>query len=284
MKLVRWGEAGNEKPGVIDLHQQIRDASQLVSDWHAETLTVGNLQRLQTTSLDLLPVVPATTRLGPCVAQPGKIVCVGLNYRDHAAEAGMALPAEPILFLKVTSAITGPNDPIVIPPLASKVDWEVELGVVIGQHGRNLTQREALQHVAGYCVFNDVSERAWQIERGGQWDKGKNADTFAPLGPYLVTRDEIDDVQNLELWLEVDGVRRQHSNTREMVFGVAELVAYISQFMSLHPGDIIATGTPAGVGMGFKPPVYLTPGQQIRLGISGLGEQQNRLIAAGTAQ
>lgn len=284
MKLVRWGEAGKEKPGVIDPHQQIRDASQLVSDWHAETLTVENLQRLQTTSLDLLPVVPATPRLGPCVAQPGKIVCVGLNYRDHAAEAGMALPAEPILFLKVTSAITGPNDPIVIPPLASKVDWEVELGVVIGQHGRNLTQREALQHVAGYCVFNDVSERAWQIERGGQWDKGKNADTFAPLGPYLVTRDEIDDVQNLELWLEVDGVRRQHSNTREMVFGVAELVAYISQFMSLHPGDIIATGTPAGVGMGFKPPVYLTPGQQIRLGISGLGEQQNRLIAAGTAQ
>ncbi|OON39826.1 hypothetical protein BTJ39_12400 [Izhakiella australiensis] len=283
MKLVRWGERGNEKAGIIDQRQQARDVSHLVADWRGDTITAENLQRLRATAVDSLPLLPDDTRLGPCVAQPGKIICVGLNYRDHAREAGMDLPAEPILFLKVTSAITGPNDAIEIPPQANKVDWEVELGVVIGRHGRNLRQEDALRHVAGYCIVNDVSERAWQIERGGQWDKGKNADTFAPLGPWLVTADEIADVQNLSLWLEVDGVRRQDSNTREMVFGVAGLVAYISQFMSLHPGDIIATGTPAGVGMGFKPPVYLKPGQRVRLGISGLGEQHNAIIAAADA-
>lgn len=284
MKLVRWGKPGEEKPGVIDHQQQIRDLSQIVDDWCGEALAAESLQRLQTLSLDALPLVADKTRIGPCVAQPGKIICVGLNYRDHAREAGMALPNEPILFLKATSAITGPNDPIEIPPAAEKVDWEVELGVVIGQSGRYLTKDTALEHVAGYCIVNDVSERAWQIERGGQWDKGKSADTFAPLGPYLVTRDEVTDVQNLSLWLEVDGVRRQESNTSEMIFGVAELVAYVSQFMSLQPGDIIATGTPAGVGMGFKPPVYLHAGQHIRLGISGLGEQHNIAVAAGTVR
>ena len=284
MKLVRWGDVGNEKPGIVDLHQQVRDISHIVHDWQGAALSDENLQRLKTVDLDSLPLIPEGSRIGPCVANPGKIICVGLNYRDHAAEANMTLPTEPILFLKVTSAITGPNDQIHIPLQATKVDWEVELGVVIGKHGRNLSQDEALQHVAGYCVVNDVSERAWQIERGGQWDKGKNADTFAPLGPWLVTRDEIADVQNLPLWLEVDGVRRQDSNTKEMVFGVTELVSYISQFMSLHPGDIIATGTPAGVGMGFKPPVYLKAGQQIRLGIEGLGEQCNTVINASDAR
>ncbi|MFT4463849.1 MAG: fumarylacetoacetate hydrolase family protein [Sodalis sp. (in: enterobacteria)] len=284
MKLVRWGEPGHEKPGVLDEEQQIRDVSGIVDDWHGQRLSDDSLQRLRSLSLSRLPQVSPGTRLGPCVARPGKIVCVGLNYRDHAHEAGMmALPQEPILFLKVTSAITGPQDPIEIPPGASKVDWEVELGVVIGWHGRYLTQAQVLDHVAGYCVLNDISERAWQIERGGQWDKGKCADTFAPLGPYLVTRDDIIDEQNLALWLEVDGVRRQESNTGEMIFGVAQLVAYISQFMSLQPGDIIATGTPAGVGMGFTPPVYLRPGQTLRLGIDGLGEQYNVTVAAARA-
>ncbi|MGP4140187.1 fumarylacetoacetate hydrolase family protein [Sodalis praecaptivus] len=277
---MRWGEPGHEKPGVLDEEQQIRDVSGIVDDWHGQGLSDDSLQRLRSLSWSGLPQVSPGTRLGPCVARPGKIVCVGLNYRDHAHEAGMALPQEPILFLKVTSAITGPQDPIEIPPGASKVDWEVELGVVIGRHARYLTQAQALDYVAGYCVLNDISERAWQIERGGQWDKGKCADTFAPLGPYLVTRDDIIDAQNLALWLEVDGVRRQESNTGEMIFGVAQLVAYISQFMSLQPGDIIATGTPAGVGMGFTPPVYLRPGQTLRLGIDGLGEQCNVTVAA----
>src|SRR5690606_13194410 len=227
-----------------------------------------------------LPLAPEDARLGPCIGGVGKVVCIGLNYRDHAREAKLAEPAEPIIFFKATSSIVGPNDPIQIPPGAGKVDWEVELGLVIGEPATRMSRDRALEPVAGYCVVNDVSERSWQMERGGQWDKGKSADTFAPLGPWLVTRDEIEDAQHLALWLEVDGVRRQNGNTANMIFGVAEIVAYVSQFMSLQPGDVIATGTPAGVGMGFQPPVYLRPGQTLRLGIDGLGEQHNRVVPA----
>ena len=283
MKLFRWGAAGNEHPGMIDPQGRRRDLSGRVDDWRGAALHPDNMRRLAGIPPEELPLLGERERLGPCVAQVGKIICVGLNYRDHAAEAGMDLPKEPILFLKAVSAITGPADPVEIPPGALKVDWEVELGVVIGKGGRYLGRNQAMAHVAGYCVVNDVSERAYQLERGGQWDKGKCADTFAPLGPYLVTADEIADVQNLPLWLEVDGVRRQNGNTRDMIFGVAELVAYISQFMSLQAGDIIATGTPAGVGMGFRPPVYLESGQHIRAGIEGLGEQHNPVVTAGKA-
>ncbi|WP_410014456.1 fumarylacetoacetate hydrolase family protein [Sodalis sp. C49] len=281
MKIFRWGDDGRERPGMIDRQGERRDLGGVIDDWRGAALSSGQLRRLHGLDARTLPRVPAQARLGPCIAGVGKIICVGLNYRDHAREAGMALPTEPILFLKAASAITGPFDAIEIPPGAAKVDWEVELGIVIGQDGRYLEPGRVMEHVAGYCLFNDVSERAYQLERGGQWDKGKCADTFAPLGPYLVTPDEITDVQDLPLWLEVDGVRRQDGSTRDMIFGVAELLAYVSRFMSLQAGDIIATGTPAGVGMGLRPPVYLAPGQRVRAGIGGLGEQDNPVVAAG---
>jgi len=280
MKLVRWGKRGEERPGLVGKDGQVRDLSAVVTDITSSTLSAATLARIAGMKCAELPLAPEDARLGPCIGGVGKVVCIGLNYRDHAREAKLAEPAEPIIFFKATSSIVGPNDPIQIPPGAGKVDWEVELGVVIGEPATRISRDRALEHVAGYCVVNDVSERSWQMERGGQWDKGKSADTFAPLGPWLVTRDEIEDAQHLALWLEVDGVRRQNGNTANMIFGVAEIVAYVSQFMSLQPGDVIATGTPAGVGMGFQPPVYLRPGQTLRLGIDGLGEQHNRVVPA----
>ncbi|WP_020201523.1 fumarylacetoacetate hydrolase family protein [Cupriavidus sp. WS] len=283
MKLVRWGQPGAEKPGVLDNEGQVRSLVGVVDDWHGAALADDSLARVAALDPRTLPAVAPGERLGPCVGAVGKLVCVGLNYTDHAKEANMAAPKEPILFLKATSSINGPFDPVEIPRDAQKVDWEVELGIVIGKTARYVTKEDALAHVAGYCVVNDVSERAFQLERGGQWDKGKAADTFGPLGPWLVTADEVPDPQALALWLEVDGVRRQDGSTRDMIFGAAELVSYISQFMSLQPGDVIATGTPAGVGMGLKPPVYLQPGQTMTVGIAGLGEQRSTVVAFGAA-
>ena len=278
MKLFRHGSAGHERPGLVDAAGTLHDLGGVVADIAGETLTPG-LAALDPVSL---PLVPAGARLGPCVGHTGKFICVGLNYADHAAESGMDVPAEPVLFFKATSAICGPNDDIVIPRGALKTDWEVELGVVIGRAARYVGAADALDHVAGYCVVNDLSERGFQLERGGQWVKGKSCDTFGPIGPWLVTRDEVADPQELDIWLEVDGVRHQNGNTRTMIFGVAEIVSYISQFMSLQPGDIISTGTPPGVGLGMKPePVYLRAGQQMRLGIEGLGEQKQRTVAEG---
>ncbi|WP_116142081.1 fumarylacetoacetate hydrolase family protein [Trinickia diaoshuihuensis] len=281
MKLVRFGVPGEERPGIVDPRGHIRDLSGHIADVARNTLSEATLRRLAELDIEALPVVPHGTRLGACVGQVGKMICVGLNYSDHAAESNMAVPTEPVLFMKATSAIVGPYDDVQIPPHAEKVDWEVELGVVIGREARYVTRERALEYVAGYCVVNDISERAYQLERGGQWDKGKGCDTFGPLGPWLVTRDEIPDPQALRLWLEVDGKRYQDGNTRTMIFDVATLVSYISQFMSLQPGDVISTGTPPGVGMGQKPaPIYLRAGQTMRLGIEGLGQQQQRVVAA----
>jgi len=280
MKLLRYGDPGREKPGVLDAMGRLRDLSRHVGDIRGTALLREEIDRLRALDVSLLPEVAGTPRVGPCVGQVGKLVGVGLNYRDHAMESGMALPAEPVLFLKATSAICGAGDDVEIPPGAEKTDWEVELGVVIGKSARYVSQEQALDHVAGYCVVNDISERSFQLERGGQWDKGKGCDTFAPIGPWLVTADEVPDPQNLGLWLEVDGQRLQDGNTRDMIFGVAHLVSYISRFMSLQPGDIITTGTPSGVGLGRKPPRYLRPGQTMRLGVTGLGEQVQHTVAA----
>jgi ureidoglycolate lyase len=281
MKLVRYGPAGAEKPGLVDTNGRLRDLSGIVDDVAGETLTPAGLEKLRSIKTSTLPEVRNSERIGPCVGKVGKFICVGLNYADHAKESGAEPPKEPVLFMKATSAICGPNDDVVIPRNSKKTDWEVELGVVIGQQTRYVEKTNALRHVAGYCVINDLSEREFQLERGGQWVKGKSADTFGPTGPWLVTRDEIPDPQNLALWLEVDGHRYQNGTTATMIFGVAHLVSYISQFMSLQAGDIISTGTPAGVGLGQKPqPIYLRPGQTMRLGIAGLGEQKQRLVAA----
>jgi 2-keto-4-pentenoate hydratase/2-oxohepta-3-ene-1,7-dioic acid hydratase in catechol pathway len=280
MKLLRVGDAGREIPAALDATGRLRDLSRSVRDIDPGILGEDVLDRLRGLDLTALPEIAGSLRNGPCVAGIRKIVCVGLNYRDHALEAALPIPAEPVLFLKATSAIVGPDDEVEIPRGAEKVDWEVELGVIIGTTCKYCPVARALEHVAGYCIVNDLSERAYQLERGGQWDKGKSCDTFAPIGPWLVTRDEIGDPQNLDIWLEVDGRRVQHSNTRAMIFPVAELVSYISRFMTLQPGDVISTGTPAGVGLGHKPPVYLQPGQVMRLGIAGLGTQQQRAVAA----
>lgn len=281
MKLVRYGAVGRERPGVLDAEGYIRDLTSEIGDIAGEALLPEALDRLNGIDVERLPLVEGQPRLGPCVGHVGKLVCIGLNYSDHAREANIALPAEPIVFLKATSAICGPYDDVQIPPGAEKVDWEVELGIVIGQPARYLSKERALEHVAGYCIVNDVSERSYQLERGGQWDKGKCCDTFAPLGPWMVTRDEVSDAQALNMWLEVDGHRYQTGNTRTMIFDVPTIVAYVSQFMSLQPGDVISTGTPPGVGMGQKPfPIFLRAGQTVHLGITGLGEQCQRLIAA----
>jgi 2-keto-4-pentenoate hydratase/2-oxohepta-3-ene-1,7-dioic acid hydratase in catechol pathway len=280
MKLVRYGDAGRERPALIDEAGGLRDLSGLVPDISGETLLPHNLDRLRNVDPASLPRIDDSLRIGPCVGAVGKFVCVGLNYSDHAAESGLPVPSEPVLFMKATSAICGPNDNVEIPRGSEKTDWEVELGIVIGKPTKYVSEADALSHVAGYCVVNDVSERAFQIERGGQWDKGKGCDTFGPIGPWLVTTDEIPDPQDLHMWLEVDGKRYQDGSTRTMIFGVAHLVSYISQFMSLQPGDIISTGTPPGVGLGQKPPVYLKPGQTMRLGIQGLGEQTQTTISA----
>jgi ureidoglycolate lyase/2,4-diketo-3-deoxy-L-fuconate hydrolase len=280
MKFIRYGAPGEERPGVLDADNRIRDLSTEVSDIGGATLLPQSIQTLQRLAVDRLPLLEKAERIAPCVGNVGKIVCVGLNYGDHAAESNMPIPTEPVLFLKAASAVVGPNDDVEIPPGAQKVDWEVELGVVIGKPGRYIHVDRALEHVAGYCVINDVSERSYQLERGGQWDKGKSCDTFAPIGPWLVTRDEVADPQCLDLWLEVDGRRFQNGNTRTMIFSVAHVVSYISQFMSLDSGDLISTGTPPGVGLGQNPPTYLKAGQVMRLGISGLGVQQQRTVPA----
>jgi 2-keto-4-pentenoate hydratase/2-oxohepta-3-ene-1,7-dioic acid hydratase in catechol pathway len=280
MKLLRVGEPGHERPALLDPAGRLRDLSRVIPDVGGEALLPANLAALRALDAAQLPLIEGTPRMGACVGSVGKIVCVGLNYRDHAAEANMAIPSEPILFLKPTSTIIGANDDVEIPLGSAKTDWEVELGVVIGKPGKYVAPARALDHVAGYCVVNDVSERSFQLERGGQWDKGKGCDTFAPIGPWLVTADEVPDPQALDLWLEVDGHRYQNGNTRTMIFGVAHLVSYISHFMSLRSGDVIATGTPPGVGMGQKPPRFLKLGESVRLGISGLGVQTQRMVAA----
>lgn len=279
MKLLRYGEIGQERPALLDANGQIRDLSGAVDDIAEDTLTPEGLARLEEIDPETLPLVEGEPRIGACVGHVGKLICVGLNYADHAAEAGMDLPPEPILFMKATSSICGPNDDIRIPRGSEKTDWEVELGIVIGKEARYLEPEDAMDHVAGYCVVNDISERAFQIERAGQWVKGKSADTFGPIGPWMVTRDEVADPQDLGLWLSVDGQKYQDGTTRTMVFGVAHLVHYISQFMSLQPGDIIATGTPPGVGMGQTPQTFLRAGQVMELGIEGLGQQRQRTIA-----
>ena len=281
MKLLRYGEKGSEKPGLLDADNQIRDLSAHVPDIAGLALSPESLATLAAIDPSSLPIVAGKPRIGACVGQVGKFVCIGLNYADHAAESNMEVPKEPIIFNKWTSAICGPNDNIEIPRGSKKTDWEVELGVVIGKGGRNIDEANAMEHVAGYCVINDVSEREWQLERGGTWDKGKGFDTFGPLGPWLVTRDEITDPHALDLWLDVDGHRYQQGNTRTLIFNVPQLIAYLSRCMSLQPGDVISTGTPPGVGLGIKPqPVFLRPGQTIRLGLAGLGEQQQVTVQA----
>lgn len=281
MKLLRYGPAGAEKPGVLDPEGRIRDISALTADIDGKFLASAAVAQLAAMDLATLPLVAGQPRLGACVGQIGKFICIGLNYADHAAESNMPIPQEPVVFNKWTSAVVGPNDDVKIPRGSVKTDWEVELGIVIGKTASYIDANQAMEHVAGYCVVNDVSEREYQIERGGTWDKGKGCDTFGPTGPWLVTRDEVPDPHQLRLWLEVDGHRYQDGSTSTMIFKVPEIIAYLSRFMTLHPGDVISTGTPPGVGMGIKPaPVYLRAGQTMRLGIDGLGEQQQRVIAA----
>ena len=281
MKLVRYGKPGAEKPGILDQDGTIRSLEGVVADIAGDALSDAGLAKIRGADRSSLPKVPDGVRFGPCVAGTGKFICVGLNYADHAAESGAAVPPEPVLFMKATSAIVGPNDQVKIPRTSVKTDWEVELGVVIGTTASYVSEAQAMDHVAGYCVVNDVSERAFQAERAGQWTKGKSCDTFGPTGPWLVTRDEVPDPQNLHMWLDVDGHRYQNGSTKTMVYGVRHLVHYISQFMTLYPGDIISTGTPPGVGLGQKPePVYLKLGQVMRLGIEGLGEQRQELVQA----
>ncbi|MDR7223980.1 fumarylacetoacetate hydrolase family protein [Aminobacter aminovorans] len=284
MKLLRYGPKGNEKPGILDTSGRVRDLSGIVDDIAGDVLTPEGLARLRVVNFETLPLVAGTPqqdlRLGACVGRIGKFICIGLNYADHAAETGAAIPAEPIVFNKWTSAIVGPDDDVEIPRNSVKTDWEVELGVVIGKPGRYIDEADAMSHVAGYCVINDVSEREFQTERGGTWDKGKGCDTFGPTGPWMVTADEIADPQNLKMWLEVDDKRFQDGSTKTMIFSVQQVVSYLSRFMSLQSGDVISTGTPPGVGLGQKPPVYLKAGQTMTLGIEGLGTQKQRVVAA----
>jgi 2-keto-4-pentenoate hydratase/2-oxohepta-3-ene-1,7-dioic acid hydratase in catechol pathway len=280
MKLLRYGPVGQEKPGFLDDQGRIRSLEGVVPDIAGQVLTPEGIEALRRVDPNGLPVVDEAVRIGPCVAGTGKFICIGLNYSDHAAETGATVPPEPIIFMKATSAICGPNDDVEIPRNSAKTDWEVELGVVIGKHAKYVEEADALSHVAGYCLVNDVSERAFQAERSGQWTKGKSADTFGPIGPWLVTRDEVDDPQNLPMWLKVNGKTFQDGSTQTMVYGVAFLVSYLSQFMSLHPGDIISTGTPPGVGLGQKPPVFLKAGDVVELGIEGLGTQRQTFVQA----
>ena len=284
MKLLRYGPVGLEKPGVLDATGRVRDLSRVITDVAGDVLLPAQLAGLQALDLNNLPLVPGTPqqdlRLGPCVARTGKLICIGLNYSDHAAESGMSVPPEPVVFNKWTSAICGPDDTVQIPRGSTKTDWEVELGVVIGRGGRYIAEADAMAHVAGYCIVNDVSEREYQLERSGTWDKGKGCDTFGPRGPWLVTADEVPDPQALRMWLEVDGKRYQNGSTATMVYQVPFLISYLSRFMSLQSGDVISTGTPPGVGMGQKPPVFLRVGQTMRLGIDGLGTQTQHVVQA----
>ncbi len=278
MKLLRYGPLGKEKPGLLDANDTIRDLSGVINDLDPETISSETFAKIAAIDPESLPVVDGSSRIGACVGKPGKYICIGLNYSDHAAEAGMELPPEPIVFFKATSAVCGPNDTVEIPRGATKTDWEVELGIVIGKHAKYVDEADALDYVAGYCLTNDVSERAFQLEHSGQWVKGKSADTFGPTGPWLVTRDEIADPQNLSMWLDVNDKRYQDGSTKTMVYGVAFVVSYLSRFMSLQPGDIISTGTPPGVGMGQNPQVYLKPGDVMELGIEGLGRQRQEVV------
>jgi len=280
MKLLRYGPAGREKPGILAADGEIRDLAGVVSDHAGASLLPEAMEKLRNLDLASLPRVDGKPRIGPCVGRVGKFVCIGLNYSDHAKESGMPVPVEPVIFMKATSSICGPDDAIVIPRGSKKTDWEVELGVVIGKPAKYVEEAVALSHVAGYCVINDVSERAFQMEGTGQWVKGKSADTFGPIGPWLVTTDEIPDPQALDMWLEVDGRRYQNGSTKTMIFGVAFLISYLSRFMSLQAGDVISTGTPPGVGFGMKPPVYLRPGNRMRLSIGGLGQQNQEVVAS----
>ncbi|MBO9489729.1 fumarylacetoacetate hydrolase family protein [Endozoicomonas sp. G2_1] len=278
MKLLRFGEKGQESPGILDGQGNIRDLSGLVSDFNAEFLASGGLEKLTDVNVDALPLVEGAPRIAEPVASAGKMICVGLNYSDHAKESGMEVPPEPVIFFKATSSITGPNDQVELPPKSEKSDWEVELAVVIGKEAKYVSEADALDYVAGYSVVNDLSEREYQIERHGQWCKGKGCDTFGPIGPYLVTPDEVPDPHNLDIWLELNGKRMQDGNTRTMVYKIAYIVSYLSQFMSLQPGDIISTGTPPGVGLGMNPPLYLKEGDVMRLGIEGLGVQEQKVV------
>lgn len=279
MKLLRYGPAGQEKPGILDADGRIRDLSAHVADIDGAALTPDGLAGIAAIDVASLPLVEVSPRIGPCVARVGKLLCIGLNYADHAAETGAKLPPEPVLFMKATSCIIGPNDDVVLPRTAVKGDWEVELGVVIGKKAKYVTEDAALDHVAGYCVVNDVSERSFQTERAGQWTKGKSCDTFGPIGPWMVTRDEVADPQDLKLWCTINGQSMQNGSTRTMHFGVKHVISYLSQFFTLEPGDIIATGTPPGVGLGMKPPVFLKAGDVMELGVEGLGTQRQRVLA-----
>jgi 2,4-diketo-3-deoxy-L-fuconate hydrolase len=279
MKLVRYGKPGKEKPGLVDAEGKLRDLSNALKDIGPEQLGDAALAKIAKLNPAKLPLVKGKPRLGSPVAQVGKFIAIGLNYADHAAESGLPIPAEPVVFMKATSCIQGPNDPIMLPKGSKKTDWEVELGVVIGTQARYVSQKEALNFVAGYCTINDISEREYQLERGGTWDKGKGCDTFGPLGPWLVTRDEVPNPQKLGMWLDVNGQRVQTGNTKTMVFTVAKIVSYVSQFMTLMPGDVITTGTPPGVGLGMKPPKFLKKGDTMALGIDGLGEQHQEVVA-----
>ncbi len=280
MKLLRVGAKGAEKPAILHTDGTYRDLSSVVGDLKGDALTPAGIAKIRAANHASLPVLDKNQRIGPCVGHVGKFICIGLNYADHAAETGAPIPAEPIIFMKATSAVIGPNDDVMIPKNAKKPDWEVELGIIIGKEARYVDEKDSFEHVAGYCVVNDVSERHFQTERGGQWDKGKGCDTFGPIGPWIVTTDEVPDPQNLKMWLEVDGHRYQNGSTKTMIFTVRQIVSYVSQFMSLQPGDVISTGTPPGVGMGIKPdPVWLKPGNVMHLGVEGLGEQQQRTVA-----
>jgi 2,4-didehydro-3-deoxy-L-rhamnonate hydrolase len=280
VKLTRVGAPGSERPALIDTNGKLRDLSAMVPDIAGEVLSRKSLERLRAIEIATLPLLPQGTRIGPAVGRVGKVVCVGLNFKDHARESGLPLPEQPILFMKATTAICGPNDDVLIPRGSNKTDWEVELGVVVGEIARSVPIERALEYVAGYVIVNDVSEREFQLEQGGQWVKGKSCDTFCPLGPMLVTTDEIPDPQNLSMWLEVNGHRYQNGTSADMIFGVAHLVSYISRYMTLMPGDVISTGTPAGVGLGQRPPTYLKVGDVVELGIEGLGRQRQRMIGA----
>lgn len=280
MKLLRYGIAGHERPGIVDAQGNVRDLCSVVSDINGKTLSEESLKKIASVNIESLPIVAAPGRIGPCVTGVGKFICIGLNYADHAAESGLDVPAEPVVFMKATSAIAGPNDNIIKPRNSTKLDWEVELGFVIGKHASYVELENAMDYIAGYCVINDVSERNFQLERGGQWDKGKGCDSFGPIGPYLVTKDEVADPLKLTLWLKVNDKIFQNGSTDQMVFGPAFLVHYLSQFMSLQPGDIVSTGTPPGVGLGQKPPLYLTEGDVVELGIEGMGVQKQVVVNA----
>ena len=279
MKLLRFGSSGEEKPGIIDEKGKIRDLSDIIDDINGNTISTESLEKLKSLDASSLPEVTGNPRIGPCVNKVGKFLCIGLNFSDHAAETGLEPPEEPILFSKATSAIIGPNDNVEIPRTSTATDWEVELGIIIGEKAKYISESEAKNYIAGYCVVNDVSERDFQIKRSGQWTKGKSCDTFGPIGPYLVTTDEIEDVQNLSMYLDVNGKRMQTGSTKTMIFSAYHIVHYLSQFMTLFPGDVIATGTPPGVGMGMQPPVYLKPGDVMKLGIDKLGDQEQKCVS-----